>query len=177
MRDHQERRSDSRGVRLLLWAERLLIIAGAATLIWCAVLVIDAVIAQRIARSSLEAAAIAERPVLPPVLAPAPEVPPRDPAISRGSAIAALSIPRVDLSAVVLHGSDAQTLRRGPGHLENTALPGESGNMVIAGHRDSFFWPLRNIQFGDDIFLDTPEGQFHYRVTSMRVVNSHDVTR
>ena len=87
-----------------------------------------------------------------------------------------LSIPRVDLSAVVLHGSDPQTLRRGPGHLEDTALPGESGNVVIAGHRDSFFWPLRNIQLGDDIFIDTPEGQFRYRVASVRVVNLRDVS-
>ena len=93
-----------------------------------------------------------------------------------GTAIAALSIPRVHLSAVVLHGSDAQTLRRGPGHLEHTAFPGDSGNVVIAGHRDSFFRPLRNIQRGDDIFLDTPDGQFHYRVTSLRVVKSHDVS-
>ena len=81
---------------------------------------------------------------------------------TRARRIAALSIPRVRLSAVVLHGSDAQTLRRGPGHLENTAFPGESGNVVIAGHRDSFFGPLRNITRGDDIFLDTPKGQFHY---------------
>jgi LPXTG-site transpeptidase (sortase) family protein len=95
---------------------------------------------------------------------------------SRGTAIAMLSIPRVHLSAAVLHGSDDQTLRRGPGHLENTAFPGESGNAVIAGHRDSYFRPLRNITIGDDIFLDTPEGQFHYRVTSTGVVTSRDVS-
>lgn len=176
MRDHQETRPGSRGARLLLWAERLLVIAGAAALIWCAVLVSDAVIAQRIARSSLEALAVVERPVLPLVTAPTTEVPVRDPVVSRGSAIGALSIPRVHLSAVVLHGSDAQTLRRGPGHLENTALPGEAGNVVIAGHRDSFFWPLRNIERGDDIFLDTPKGRFRYRVTSLRVVKSHDLS-
>jgi LPXTG-site transpeptidase (sortase) family protein len=139
-------------------------------------LVSDAMIAQRIARSSLETAALVERPVRPPVPAPATDVPPRDPLVTRGSAIGALSIPRVHLSAVVLHGSDAQTLRRGPGHLESTALPGDSGNVVIAGHRDSFFWPLRNIQLGDDIFLDTPKRQFHYRVASVRVVNSRDVS-
>ncbi|MBI4266611.1 MAG: class D sortase [Acidobacteria bacterium] len=81
----------------------------------------------------------------------------------------------MQLSAVVLHGSDAQTLRRAPGHLENTALPGESGNVVIAGHRDSFFWPLRNVQLGDDIFLETADRRFHYRVTSVRVVSPRDV--
>jgi hypothetical protein len=47
---------------------------------------------------------------------------------------------------------------------------------VIAGHRDSFFWPLRNVQLGDDIFLDTPQGRFHYRVASLRVMKSHDVS-
>jgi LPXTG-site transpeptidase (sortase) family protein len=96
--------------------------------------------------------------------------------VRKGSAIAALSIPRVHLSSVVLHGSDSQTLRRGPGHLENTALPGESGNVVIAGHRDSFFRPLRYIELGDDIFLDMPGGRFHYHVTSLLVVNPHDLS-
>ena len=176
MRDHQDGRPGSRGAWFLRWAERLFVTAGAALLIWCAVLVSDAVMAQRSARSSLEAAAVAERPVLPPALAPATAVPSRDPAVSRGSAIAALSIPRVHLSAVVLHGSDSQTLRRGPGHLEHTALPGDSGNMVIAGHRDSFFWPLRHVERGDDIFVDTRKGRFHYRVTSLRVVNPHDLS-
>jgi sortase A len=176
MRDHHETRPGSRDARLLLWAERLLVLAGAAALIWCAVLVSDAVIAQRIARRSLEELAVVERPVLPLVTAPTTGGPVRDPVVSRGSALGALSIPRVHLSAVVLHGSDAQTLRRGPGHLENTALPGEAGNAVIAGHRDSFFWPLRNIARGDDIFVDTPKGRFRYRVTSLRVVKPDDLS-
>jgi LPXTG-site transpeptidase (sortase) family protein len=80
------------------------------------------------------------------------------------------------LSAVVLHGSDAETLRRGPGHLEDTALPGEPGNTVIAGHRDSFFRPLRHVEIGDDIFVDTPHARLQYRVTSLRVVDSHDLS-
>jgi sortase A len=174
--DHASTPRRSRGGRLLRWAERLLVMAGAAMLMWCAVLVSDTIIAQRMARHALEAASIAAKSVLPPATGAAKDVAPRDPAVHTGSAIAALSIPRVHLSAVVLHGSDAQTLRRGPGHLENTAFPGQSGNVVIAGHRDSFFWPLRNIKLGDDIFLDTPDGQFQYRVMSVRVVNPHDVS-
>jgi LPXTG-site transpeptidase (sortase) family protein len=55
-------------------------------------------------------------------------------------------------------------------------MPGEPGNVVIAGHRDSFFSPLRNVHVGDDIFLDTPYGHFQYRVTSIRVVNPHDLS-
>ena len=176
MRDQQDGRRGSRGASLLRWAERLFVIAGAALLIWCAVLLIDARVSQRVARRSLETAAIADRPALAPTADETTAVPPRDPTVRPGSAIAALSIPRVHLSAVVLHGSDAQTLRRGPGHVEHTALPGDAGNVVIAGHRDSFFRPLRHVQRGDDIFVETPAGRFHYRVTSLRVVNPHDLS-
>jgi LPXTG-site transpeptidase (sortase) family protein len=75
-----------------------------------------------------------------------------------------------------LHGSDAQTLRRGPGDLESIAFPGEVGNAVVAGHRDSFFRRLGDVTVGDDVFIDTPEGHLHYRVTSMHVVNAHDLS-
>jgi LPXTG-site transpeptidase (sortase) family protein len=88
--------------------------------------------------------------------------------------LAELSIPRLGLSAVVLHGSDAHTLRLGLGHIENTPVPGESGNVAIAGHRDSFFRPLRNVHVGDDILLDTSEERLHYRVSLLRVVHADD---
>jgi sortase A len=100
----------------------------------------------------------------------------RRPPPATGTALADLSIPRVHLSAVVLHGSDARTLRLGVGHIENTAFPGEPGNVAIAGHRDSFFRPLRNIQVGDDVLLDTPRGRVRYRVSSFRVVSPTDVS-
>jgi sortase A len=176
MRDHPDRPSGSGGARALRWAEGLLVIAGAAMLVWCALLLADANLFQRAARRSLETAAGSDASADRQRPHATTAVPPRAPIILRGSAIAALSIPRVDLSVVVLHGSDAQTLRHGPGHLENTAWPGESGNVVIAGHRDSFFRPLRNIQLGDDVFVDTPQGRLHYRVTSLRVVNAHDLS-
>jgi sortase A len=164
--------------RLLLWTERMLVIAGTAMLTWGAVLVADALVAQRTARSAFEAALMAKSVAAPSalkgatVVAPAPL--PR--AVETGSPIASLSIPRIHLSAMVLQGSDTQTLRRGPGHIENTALPGEPGNMVIAGHRDSFFWSLQDVHLGDDIFLDTTEGPLQYRVTSARVVTPRDVS-
>ena len=143
---------------------------------WVAVIVADATIAQRVARESLAIASPAGTPPSSWEAARAEDGSSRSAILVRGAALAELSIPRLNLSAVVLHGSDAQTLRRGPGHLENTALPGESGNAVIAGHRDSFFRPLRNVQVGDDVFVDTRQGRFQYRVTSLRVVKPHDLS-
>jgi sortase A len=141
---------------------------GGVALGWSAGIVTDAHIAQRVARERLESMAPA-----PTSSAYAPIV--RSPVVS-GTPLAELSIPRIGLSAVVLQGSDDHTLRVGLGHIETTPLPGEPGNVAIAGHRDSFFRPLRNVQVGDDIMLDTPARRVHYRVSSFRVVNSSEVS-
>jgi sortase A len=153
--------------RALVWAERALVGAGAAMLIWVAALVVDSRVSQQLARDAMAA--------LPPTTV-ASSASGRPVVIPLGAPIGELSIPRVKLSAMVLHGSDARTLRRGPGHIENTPLPGEQGNVAIAGHRDSFFRPIRDVRVGDDIFLDTGDGRFHYRVSSLGIVEPTDVS-
>jgi LPXTG-site transpeptidase (sortase) family protein len=50
------------------------------------------------------------------------------------------------LSVIVLEGTTPQTLRHGAGHIEGTALPGEQGNIGIAGHRDTYFRGLKDIR-------------------------------
>jgi sortase A len=165
---------DRRHDRFLRWVQRLLMMAGLAMLGWCALVVGDGIVSQRLARRSIAIASHSD--TVASRVEERPNIRPRARLLVRGSALAELSIPRVRLSAVVLHGSDPQTLRRGPGHLENAALPGELGNVVILGHRDSFFRPLRDIQLGDDIFLDTSEGRHHYQVVSLRVVGSRDLS-
>ena len=55
-------------------------------------------------------------------------------------------------------------------------MPGETGNAGIAGHRDTFFRPLRNVRLGDEIFVDTPQGRVEHRVTSLRVVHPRDLS-
>jgi sortase A len=176
-------RQRERGSGLLRWLERLFLIAGAGTVVWCAVVVGTGVLAQRNARRALEIALAVDELTQSmttsgeePLLHLPSSEPSRRPTEIVGAAMAALSIPRVHLSAMVLHGSDAQTLQRGPGHIERTALPGDAGNIVIAGHRDSYFRPLRHIQLDDDIFLETRAGRFHYRVTSLRVVGPREVS-
>jgi sortase A len=91
-----------------------------------------------------------------------------------GSAIGRLEIPRIGVSVVVLEGSDTEALRLGVGRLHNSALPGEPGNVVLAGHRDTFFRSLRDIRPGDRISLRTPQGTFAYTVDWTSVVNPAD---
>jgi sortase A len=149
------------GFRFLRWVERLLLIGGAAALVWYAWIGANAYLVQRLAREMLES--------VPPGTSTA------SPTVALGTPLAELSIPRVGLSAVVLEGSDDNTLRVGVGHIETTPLPGDVGNVAIAGHRDSFFRSLENVHVGDDILLDTPKGSVHYRVSWFRVVNPDEV--
>jgi sortase A len=90
---------------------------------------------------------------------------------ARGEPWARLEIGRLGLSVMVDEGVDPGTLRRAVGHVPGTAFPGEVGNVVLAGHRDGLFRPLRLVHDGDRIRVTTPDGAFDYEVTSSRVVD------
>ena len=64
---------------------------------------------------------------------------------SPGSVLGRLEIPSVDLSVMLLQGTDDWTLNRAVGHIEGTALPGQPGNLGVAGHRDGFFRCLKDL--------------------------------
>lgn len=87
-----------------------------------------------------------------------------------GDAIGEIQVPRLGLNAIVVQGDSPASLRRAVGHLSKSALPGEWGNVALAGHRDTFFRPLRDIQVGDEIRFKTPEHSFEYLVESIEVV-------
>jgi sortase A len=84
--------------------------------------------------------------------------------------IGRLEIPRLGLSSIVMEGTGRRALRRGIGHVERTAYPGEPGNVGLAGHRDSYFRPLESIALGDRIRIATPDGMFEYEVESAVIV-------
>jgi len=87
-----------------------------------------------------------------------------------------LEIPRLGIDAIVRVGADKHTLARAVGLVPGTARPGESGNVVLAGHRDTFFRPLRKIRVNDRILLIVPPHEYEYNVDSMRVVSPEDTS-
>jgi sortase A len=95
-------------------------------------------------------------------------------AIREGSALGQIEISAIGLEAVIMEGTDAKTLRRAVGHISGTPLPGQQGNVAIAGHRDTFFRALRNIREDDEITLTTLAGSYGYRVDSIKVVEPDD---
>ena len=58
----------------------------------------------------------------------------------------------------------------------NSALPGSAGNVVIAGHRDTFFRHVHSLRYGDNIYLSKGSDQFHYVVVARKIVEPNDVS-
>lgn len=89
--------------------------------------------------------------------------------------VARLAVDRLGVVQYVLAGAGGSSLAFGPGHLSGTPTPGDAGNPVIAGHRDTSFRFLADLAAGDEILLDRPDGRrFRYRVVEARVVDALD---
>ncbi len=90
-------------------------------------------------------------------------------------AVGKLEIPRLGVSVMVVEGVDGSDLKLAVGHIPGTALPWGPGNVGLAGHRDTFFRPLRSIRRDDTITVRTLHGAYRYRVVSTNVVSPKDV--
>jgi sortase A len=88
---------------------------------------------------------------------------------------ARLTIARLGLTTMIEEGVGEPTLRRAAGHIPSTALPGNSGNVGVAGHRDTLFRPLRGIRKHDRIVISTLSNDYDYEVTSTAIVNPSNV--
>ena len=87
--------------------------------------------------------------------------------------IARLSAMGGDIELIVLEGGSGRNLAFGPGHLSISALPGQTGNSIIAGHRDTHFQFLQYMDVGEIIMVELPDGGKHiYEVTAVDVVDS-----
>jgi sortase A len=96
-------------------------------------------------------------------------------AVTDGSLFGRIEIPRIGVSVMIVEGVEPHSLKVAVGHVPGTALPGEPGNVAIAGHRDTFFRKVRAIQNHDAIRLTTLYGSYDYLVESTRVVGPSEV--
>jgi sortase A len=98
--------------------------------------------------------------------------------LRRGRAFGRISMPTLGRSYVVAEGTDAATLRKGPGHYAGTGLPGLRRTVAIAGHRTTYLAPFADIddlRRGQPIVLTMPYASFTYRVEETRIVDPSDV--
>jgi len=149
--------------RILEWSQSALIAIAAGMLGYCGFVVADTWIFER------QAIRVFDRMHLQPASLAGPGMGAMSGLVGR------MEIPRLGISVAIAEGTDAFTLRRAAGHILGTALPGRSGNVGIAGHRDTLFRPLRNIRQNDVILLTTLQGEYRYRVVSTKVASPNDI--
>lgn len=98
-----------------------------------------------------------------------------------GTAFALVHIPRFGSEwkpRPLLEGTSLDVLADGMGHYKDTAMPGQIGNLAIAGHRVTYARPLfqiADLQVGDAIVIETKDGWYTYRMTSREIVSPRDV--
>jgi sortase A len=151
---------------VLRWIQGLLFAGAILMLGYCGFVLVDTWIFQKQESAALERF-VPKEPAASGVSVPE--------AIGPDGLIGRIGIPRLDVSAVVIEGTSHKTLRRAVGHIAGTSLPGQPGNVGIAGHRDTFFRPLRNVQENDIITFTTLGGEYRYRVVSIKVVSPDNV--
>jgi sortase A len=149
--------------RVLWWTQRTLFAAGLSAIAYCSYVLADTWIFQQRANSELEKQWSPNARRAPTVIGP-------DGLVGR------MQIPRLHLSAIIMDGTDHATLRHAVGHIRGTGLPGEPGNVGLAGHRDTFFRSLKHIRLGDLITLSTSGAEYRFLVASTRIVDPSEIS-
>lgn len=93
--------------------------------------------------------------------------------LKEGDAVGRIKIGRIGLNMVLVQGTEKETLKKGPGHYAQSALPGEGKLIYVAGHRTTYLAPfayINNIRRGDFVSVDVPYGTFTYRVSRTYIV-------
>lgn len=151
----------------LRWLSRSLIFGGLLALGYVCTTLLAAHFYQRDASNRLDQQ-IHAAAQLPPN-SPTPGLPTPPP--KEGDLLARFRIPRLGFEVAVLEGTTTTTLRLGVGHILGTPLPGQPGNIGIAGHRDTFFRCLKDLHTGDEIQIQTSTATATYRIDSIQIVD------
>jgi len=105
-----------------------------------------------------------------------PPEPRRQPLLETNGLVGRLQVPRLHLSGMVREGTGEDTLGLSLGHIPATALPGQNGNVAVAGHRDTLFRGLGGIHPKDLILFETPGGKYTYQVEATQIVKPENVS-
>jgi len=98
--------------------------------------------------------------------------------VPEGEPTARIVIPAIGVDKIVVEGVSLADLKKGPGHFPETPLPGQAGNAAIAGHRTTYgapFHRLDELEPGDEITVETVQGEFRYLVSEQQIVSPSDV--
>lgn len=81
-----------------------------------------------------------------------------------------MKIETINLEEVIIHGDSAKGLSKGVAHYAGSTLSGEGGNGVLSGHRETVFWPLKDIEIGDEVKIETQYSTYMYVVSDIHTM-------
>ncbi len=93
-----------------------------------------------------------------------------------GEEVGEMYFPVLEATMPIFHGVSEDELVKGVGHVPGSGLPGDGGNIVLSGHRDTVFWRLGELAVGDKIVLEVDGGDYVYKVGRIRVVDKEDIS-
>ncbi|WP_339147915.1 MULTISPECIES: class D sortase [unclassified Sutcliffiella] len=96
--------------------------------------------------------------------------------VAVGEEIGEVYFPVLEVGMPVFHGVSEDELVKGVGHVPGSRFPGEGGNIVLSGHRDTVFRRLGELKVGDKVVLGFDGGEYIYKVARVRVVDKEDTS-
>lgn len=93
-----------------------------------------------------------------------------------GDTVGLLTIPQINAELAIVEGTDPNDLKKGVGHYKGSLFPGDNGQIVLSGHRDTVFRRLGELKVGDRFEMQMPNGSFQYELTQTKIVDADDRT-
>lgn len=93
-----------------------------------------------------------------------------------GEAVGILDIPKIKAELAIIEGTDPDDLEKGVGHYNGSYFPGDKGQIVLSGHRDTVFRRLGELKIGDSLNMQMPYGDYTYEIVDTKIVKSDDTS-
>lgn len=91
-----------------------------------------------------------------------------------GDVMGILMLPTIKKELAIVEGTDPDDLEKGVGHYAGSYFPGENGQIVLSGHRDTVFSRLGELKIGEEIKVQMPYGDFSYEIIRTKIVDADD---
>ncbi|MCQ6276860.1 class D sortase [Bacillus sp. V3B] len=92
----------------------------------------------------------------------------------KGEVVGLLEIPKINSELAIIEGTDPDELDKGVGHYNGSYFPGENGQIVLSGHRDTVFKRLGELELGDEFVMNLQTGEFTYKIIATKIVDADD---
>ncbi|MFP5106538.1 class D sortase [Neobacillus sp. C211] len=93
-----------------------------------------------------------------------------------GETVGLLAIPKIKAELAIIEGTDPDDLEKGVGHYKGAYYPGDQGQIVLSGHRDTVFRKLGELEIGDSLKMEMPYGSYTYEIIDTKIVKSDDTS-